>query len=132
MGTAYTWDLKNDIHDEEQHDDNRIAVTSEFQFFIHARNSCETEIRSVDERDGVHGAENGKKTAVNSLANRLSELHQTRDDSGETYTILASSSFVQSAGVSLCKSSLVDEEQSFSSISSVGTFSSTIEVAMVI
>ena len=85
MGTAYTWDLKNDIHDEEQHDDNRIAVTSEFQFFIHARNSCETEIRSVDERDGVHGAENGKKTAVNSLANRLSELHQTRDDSGDLH-----------------------------------------------
>lgn len=55
---AYTGYFEKDIHDEEQHDDDGVAVAGELEVFVHARNSSEAEIGSVNERNSVHRAQN--------------------------------------------------------------------------
>lgn len=68
QGRAYRWDLEDDVHDEEKHNDDGIPVPSELEILVHACHGSETQVCAVDEGDGVHGSEDGEQASVYLLA----------------------------------------------------------------
>lgn len=74
-GEPYGWDLEENVHDEEQHDDDGIAVLDvEIEVLVHTGNGRETKIGSVDERHGVHGSQDWEKSDIDLLAVMLLDL----------------------------------------------------------
>lgn len=67
--------LEDNIHDEKKHNDDRIFITIKLQILIHTRYSCKAKIRSINQRNRIHGSEDWEQTAVYPLAVTLLALH---------------------------------------------------------
>jgi hypothetical protein len=58
--------LQQDVGDEEDENDDRVAFSDELEVDAHPGDDCDTRVGAVHQRDAVHSSERQNKTSVDS------------------------------------------------------------------